>query len=143
MKTQARIEEALARRGDDAAGTPGADAVMRRLLFLPAGPVPSRSREIDSRGYRLVNLSLALSGLRCVITYVLFPVLAPALGAASLIGPAVGVPVAGLALIFDVMALRRFWAANHRLRWTVTPIYLGLMGLVAALLAIDLTHLTR
>jgi hypothetical protein len=88
-----------------------------------------------------VNLSLALSGLRCVLTYVIFPVLAPALGATSLIGPAVGVPVAVAALFFDVLALRRFWAANHRLRWKITPVYVGLMALVAALLVVDLVRL--
>jgi hypothetical protein len=44
-------------------------------------------------------------------------------------------------LCFDVIAVRRFWIANHRWRWGITAIYLVVMSLVLALLIGDAVHL--
>ncbi len=84
---------------------------------------------------------MVISGLRCLLSYLVLPILTPALGAAAGVGPIIGIPIAVVALVFDVRGIRRFWLADHRWRWPITVVYLAVMGLVASLLATDITHL--
>jgi hypothetical protein len=111
---------------------------MRRVLRIPA---PGTRTVRDAVVYRTFSTSMALSGLRCLLTYVLLPVLLPLAGMAASVGPAIGIPVALLALYFDVLGIRRFWLANHRLRKPVSVIYLAVIALVTALLVLDGSHL--
>jgi hypothetical protein len=119
-----------------------AEPVVRRLLVVPgAGSCPVPTRAADASAHRLFNLSMALSGLRCILGYVVLPIITPAIGAAARVGPLVGIPIAVVALVFDVMTVRRFWAADHPWRWRVTAIYAVVMVLVFALLIGDIVHL--
>lgn len=113
------------------AGTSTLDAAMRRLLRVPDARVRVKERDVQ----RLFSASIFISALRCLLTYVVFPIAAPAIGAAGGVGPAIGIPIALLALYFDVKGIRRFWLANHRHRWPITGIYAAVMVLVAVLLA--------
>jgi hypothetical protein len=119
-----------------------AEPVIRRLLVVSPPPATGAGRaEGEASAHRLFNLSMALSGLRCLIGYVVLPIVTPALGAAARVGPMIGVPIAVVALAFDVMAVRRFWAADHRWRWGISLIYVVVMSLVLALLVGDIVHL--
>lgn len=119
-----------------------AEPVVRRLLAVPgAGACPVPTRAADASAHRLFNFSMALSGLRCILGYVVLPIVTPAIGAAARVGPLVGVPIAVVALVFDVMTVRRFWAADHPWRWRVLAIYAVVMVMVLALLIGDLVHL--
>jgi hypothetical protein len=89
----------------------------------------------------MFNVSIALSGLRCLLGYVILPVVTPALGAAARVGPVIGIPIATVALVFDVIAVRRFWVADHRWRWGISAIYVAVMAMVLALLIRDAVHL--
>jgi hypothetical protein len=88
----------------------------------------------------MFNVSIALSGLRCLLGYVVLPIVTPALGAAARVGPFIGIPIAVVALVFDVAAVRRFWVANHRWRWGISAIYVVVMSMVLALLIGDVVH---
>src|SRR5580658_11157540 len=103
-----------------------ADLSMRRLLRVPDGPARAR----DDDAHRLFSASIVLSGLRCLLGYVVFPIVLPAVGVAAAVGPAIGLPVGILALVFDVRGVRRFWLANHRYRWGITALYAAVMVLV-------------
>ena len=113
-----------------------ADAVARRVLLIHPGPVGVS--EDDAQ--RLFSTSIFISALRCLLTYIVFPVVTPLVGAFSGVAPVIGIPIAVVALVFDVLGIRRFFVAGHRLRWPVTAIYLAVMGLVAYLLAGDIAH---
>jgi len=115
-----------------------ADTAMRRLLFVPAGP----STVGDDAVHRMFSYSIILSALRCLLSYVVFPIATPALGVATGVGPAVGLPIAVLALVFDVVGIRRFWVNDHRWRWAMTALYAAVMILVSVLLVGDIVHLT-
>lgn len=115
-----------------------ADIVMRRLLLVPDAP-PRERRDV----HRLFSTGIVLSALRCLLTYVFLPIVAPLLGVAAGVGPAVGLPLAAVALGFDVVGMRRFFVANHRSRWAMSGIYLAVMGLVVALMVIDIIDLLR
>jgi hypothetical protein len=115
-----------------------ADVAMRRLLLVPAGPSPVDEDAV----HRMFSFSIVLSGLRCLLSYVVFPIATPALGLATGVGPIIGIPIAGLALFFDVVGIRRFWLTDHRWRWAMTAIYAAVMILVSVLLIGDIVDLT-
>ena len=91
--------------------------------------------------HNLFSSSIALSATRCLLSYIVFPVLAPWVGALPLIGPAIGLPVGAVALVFDVRAIRRFFKADHRWRWVAAVLYLVVMAMVASLMARDISRL--
>lgn len=126
---------------------------MRRLLRVPdspalvgantgAGTAAARraTAEATERAHRLFSTSILLSATRCILGYVVFPIVSPALGAATGVGPAIGIPLGLLALVFDVRGIRRFWLANHRYRWPITALYIAVMVLVTILLVRDLVR---
>ena len=113
-----------------------ADEIARFVLR-----VPERGAGSEATAQRLFSASMTLSALRCLLTYVVFPILTPVLGSAAGVGPAIGIPIAVLALVFDVRGIRSFWLADHRWRWPVSAIYVAVMVLVSVLLVGDIVHL--
>jgi hypothetical protein len=112
---------------------------MRHLLRVPAEHPRAAGRSAE----RLFSFSMVLSGLRCLLSYVVFPFVLPAIGAAAAVGPAIGIPVGLVALVFDAMGIRRFWVADHHYRWQMTAIYVAVMCLVSYLVVLDLVHALR
>lgn len=126
-----------------APATPGAVALQDRLARLICTvlrvPVDPSDRGTD-KAHRLFSTSILLSATRCLLSYVVFPIFAPALGAASGVGPAITIPVGIVALVFDVRAVRRFWWVDHQYKWWITAIYAVVMVMVSALLVADVVH---
>jgi hypothetical protein len=116
---------------------PPADVVMRRLLHVPTGP-PKVS---EDSAHRLFSASILLSAFRCLLGYVFLPIITPILGATAGVGPILGIPIAVVALVFDVRGIRRFWLVDHRHRWAITALYLAVMGMVTYLLIRDVLRL--
>lgn len=121
----------------DAAAIPAPDRIARAVLRIPANPPAVGERNT----YRLFNISILLSALRCLLTYIILPVIALMVGVATNVDVTVGIPLAVVALVFDVVAIRRFWLANHRLRWQMTFLYVLVMGFVVALLIGDISKI--
>jgi hypothetical protein len=116
-----------------------ADRFARKVLRIhePAG---------DQDVHNIFSSSIALSATRCLLSYIVLPGLALVwgllgLGTLPLVGPAIGVPVGVLALVFDVRAIRRFFQADHRWRWAATALYLTVMVMVTALVVRDIVRL--
>lgn len=109
---------------------------MRRLLRVPAGP-PTAS---DDGAHRLFSASIAISALRCLLTYLVLPIFTPLVGPTTGASPTVGIPLSVVALIFDVRAVRRFWLADHRWRWKITALYTVVMIMIVGLLIDDIIH---
>lgn len=91
----------------------------------------------------MFSTSMLISATRCLLAYVLLPMLTLGLGIATSVGPIIGIPVGVLALVFDVVGVRRFWVTNHPWRWRFTAIYASIMGLVSVLLVGDIQQLLR
>jgi hypothetical protein len=91
----------------------------------------------------MFSVSIVVSALRCLLSYVVFPIVTPALGLATGVGPAIGIPIGVLALVFDVVGIRRFWVNDHQWRWPMTGVYAAVMVLVSVLLVGDIVHLAR
>ena len=92
------------------------DALARRLLCIPE----NAERLSLAKAQRTFSAAMVLSGLRCLLSYIVLPVLLPLIGVATGVEPAVGVPIATLALVFDVRGIRRLWLADSRHRWELT-----------------------
>jgi hypothetical protein len=114
-----------------------ADDGMRRLLRIPEG----RPRIDESETHRIFSLSILLSATRCLLSYVMLPILLPAIGLARGVGPAIGIPIGLLALVFDYLGMRRFWLADHHRRWAFSALYAVVGTMVAALVVVDVAHL--
>jgi ABC-type iron transport system FetAB permease component len=116
----------------------GADAAMRRLLRVPpAGPPGSTA----ASARRAFSTSIVVSGIRCLLTYVVLPFVAPALGLAAGVGPALGIVIGLVAIVANVASARRFWRANHPRRWAFTAIAFGVIVLLLVLLVQDVAEL--
>jgi hypothetical protein len=118
-----------------------AEPVVRRLLLVPEPQRKVASRADEALAHRWFNVSMVVSGVRCLLAYVLVPIVGPAFSGAAGLAPSIGIPIGIVALVFDVVAVRRFWVANHRWRWGITAIYVAVIALVLSLLVRDFVHL--
>jgi hypothetical protein len=102
-----------------------ADAFMRRLLRVRTGEASSRSAE------NVFGASILLSTVRCMLTYVVLPLLKPVVDLSGGVGPVLGLTIGTVSAVFIVASMRRFWAADHRLRWGYTVIGGAILVLLA------------
>jgi len=93
-----------------------ADRFMRRLLRLPADG--DRASADDAR--KAFQTSLMVATVRCLLMYIVFPFVLPAIGVASGVGPWIGLPISLAAVVAIGMSIRRFWRADHSKRWHYT-----------------------
>jgi hypothetical protein len=114
-----------------------ADRVMRRLLRLPIDGPPASAD--DAR--RAFQTSIMVATVRCLLMYIVFPFVLPALGLASGVGPLIGIPISIAAMIAIVMSIRRFWRADHSKRWHYTVLGTTVLGFLSVLIVIDVAEL--
>ena len=117
--------------------TSPADLRMRRLLRLPLDA--PKASEASARS--LVERSLLISMVRCLLTYIVLPFVAPILGIGLGVTPVVGILVGVVAIVANVASIRRFWRADHRYRWHYTALASVIMVLLVWLIIADLVEL--
>ena len=123
-----------------ARGAPSsADFAMRRLLRIPQGP-PSAD---EASAHRLFSASILISAVRCLLGYVVLPILTPVLGVAAGAAPAIGLPIGLLASRSTYVG-----SAASGLPTTVgdgrsQAFTSAVMVLVTILVVSDITHLAR
>jgi len=113
-----------------------ADEAMRRLLRIPEQQAPID----ESETHRIFSASILLSALRCLLSYIVLPIVLPAIGLARGVGPVISIPIGLLALTFDYLGIRRFWLADHHQRWAFSALYAVVGGMVLVLLIVDIVH---
>jgi hypothetical protein len=92
-----------------------ADLFMRRLLRLPEGRTATADEARSA-----FQKSLFISTCRCLLMYIVFPFVLPAVGIARGVGPYIGLTIGVLAMVSIVYSIRRFWRADHSKRWHYT-----------------------
>lgn len=90
---------------------------------------------------RLFTMSMVISGIRCVLAYVVLPFFTPFLGLAPGVGPVLGLVIGTVAIAANVFSIRRFWRANHRWRKPITVLHVGVIILLLILMWFDLAEL--
>jgi uncharacterized membrane protein YozB (DUF420 family) len=107
---------------------------MSEVLEAGAGAVPAAEAEDPQSAF---SKSILVSAVRCTLTYVIFPLVAPLLGWASNVGPAVGVVIGTVAIVANVFSIRRFWASDHKWKWHMSALNVGVIVLLCFLLYFD------
>lgn len=114
-----------------------ADRLVRRILFLPVdGP---KASIFGAHG--AFSTSIAISAIRCLITYVFLPILSPLLNLSGAVGPWLGLVVGAVSAVAIVFSIRRFFAADHKYRWHYAAVGLGILCLLVVQAAVDVSHL--
>jgi hypothetical protein len=114
-----------------------ADRVMRRILRLPVDG-PAGTAEGARKAFQT---SLLVATVRCLLMYIVFPFVLPAVGLASDVGPAIGLAISAAAIVCIVMSMRRFWRADHPMRWWYGALGGTVLCLLVVLVVVDLTTL--
>jgi hypothetical protein len=114
-----------------------ADLRMRRLLRLPE----DAPRVSIFQAQRAFGRSIAVSGIRCLLTYVFIPLVGPLLGLSDAVGPVLGLVLGTVSMIAIVVATRRFFAADHKWRWWYAAIGGTIFVLLAVQAVVDITAL--
>lgn len=113
-----------------------ADRLMRRILGVD-GP----DRRSTAGAHRAFRVSVVVSAVRCLITYVLIPVLVPILSLSGWVAAPVGLALCALAVVNGVVSVRRFWRADHPKRWMYTAFIAVVFVILAVALISDLSRL--
>jgi len=111
-----------------------ADRFMRRLLRLPEGRTATADQARSA-----FQKSLFISTCRCLLMYIVFPFVLPAVGIARGVGPYIGLTIGVLAMVSIVYSIRRFWRADHSKRWHYTVFGTVIMCFLIYLAAKDLS----
>jgi len=94
-------------------------------------------QDADNKAEGVFSRSVIISGIRCVLTYVIFPFVAPLIGLTSSVGAVVGVLIGVVAIVFNVMSIRRFFASDHPYKWWASAMNMGVIVLLVVLFIID------
>jgi hypothetical protein len=100
------------------------------------GPPPSRVE--DAEAQRAFSMAIVISGIRCLIAYILLPFVAPFLNLAPGVGPWLGITISVVAIVANVFSIRRFAGSRHRLRKPVIAINVAVILLMVYLIGVDI-----
>ena len=125
------VDSAPTRAGHRSERAP--DRLMRRVLGVEE-PVQQLGAGASQGAHRAFRVSVLISAVRCLITYVLVPILVPVLSLSGWVAAPIGMALCVLAVVNGVVSVRRFWRIDHPKRW----MYTAFIGVVFIILAIAL-----
>jgi F0F1-type ATP synthase assembly protein I len=109
---------------------------MRVLRLDPDAP-----RGTLRGAHEAASRSILISATRCLVTYVLLPILGPAVGLAGVAGPILGLVLSAVSIVAIVYAARRFFDGDHRLRWPYAVVGGGIIVLLVVQSILDVKSL--
>ena len=101
----------------------------------------SAASDLDEASARTLRFSILVSAVRCTLAYVILPVLTPVIGLAPGVGPAVGIPISLIGLWANGASIKRHWHSDHRWKWPVSLLNVGIIVLLVILLILDIGQL--
>ena len=137
MTTELGADPTSPTRATTAVSRTPADRLMRRMLRLPVDAPPGTA----DGARQAFQTSLLVATVRCLLMYIIFPFVLPAVGLASDVGPAVGLAISAAAIVCIVMSMRRFWRADHSLRWWYGALGGTVLCLLVVLIVVDVSTL--
>ena len=110
---------------------------------MPAATTPATTDDVytPKQAEEAFSKSVALSAVRCLLTYIVLPWLLPAIGVAKGWGPVLGLVVSPIAIVFNVLSIRRFHRSHHRYRWPISIVNATIIVLLLVLVVRDLSEL--
>ena len=125
------------RTASDAGSRSAADTVMRRILRLDH----DAPRATPDEARKSFQTSILIATFRCLLMYIVFPFVLPALGIATGVGPAIGLTIGIAAIAAIIMSVRRFWRADHSKRWHYTILGALVVAFLLVLVVSDIIDL--
>ncbi|MBL3678975.1 hypothetical protein D3230_06645 [Leucobacter chromiireducens subsp. solipictus] len=113
---------------------------MRRLLRVSE---IKKTPFIDRDAHRNFRVAIIISGVRCLITYLLIPILVPIVGVAGVLAAPVGIVLCAIAVVNGVISVRRFWVSDHRGKWMYTWFMVFVFAVLAIALVSDITRMVN
>lgn len=113
---------------------------MDRAVTADTDTAPSRAQNLGS-AQRVFSLSMLVSGIRCVLAYVVLPFVTPFLGLAPGVGPLLGIGIGAVAIAANIFSMRRFWKLSHPWRKPITALHLGVIAFLMVLVTLDVGQL--
>jgi len=101
-------------------------------------PAPAAALGKAQKGF---NISMLVSGIRCVLAYVILPFVTPLLGIAPGVGPGLGIAIGIVAIGANLFSMRRFWVLRHPWRKPITALHIGVISFLLVLVALDIAQL--
>lgn len=92
-----------------------ADRFMRKLLRIG-----KTDKKVLPDAHKAFRTSLVVSGIRCLITYLVVPIAVPLLSFAGVFAAPIGIALCVVAVVNGIISVRRFWTSHHRMRWMYT-----------------------
>ncbi len=111
---------------------------MRRLLR-----VSTVDKKASLSAHRAFRVSVVISGIRCLATYVAIPLLVPLVSIAGVVAAPVGIALVLVAYVSGALGVRRFWVADHRSKWTYTWFMAAVFIVLTIALVADVIRLTQ
>jgi hypothetical protein len=110
---------------------------------VPATPVPAVDDDVytPKQAEKAFSTSVMVSAVRCLLTYIALPWLLPAIGVAKGWGPVLGLVVSPIAIVFNVLSIRRFHRSHHKYRWPISIVNGTIIVLLLVLVVRDLSEL--
>lgn len=105
-----------------------ADRVARRLLRIEGA---------EPRSLMPLKGSLAISAVRCVITYAIIPAMAPVITGLGDFAAPISFGLSAVALVMAIVSLRRVWLADWGARWGYTIFIAIVAVLLLVVMAFD------
>lgn len=107
----------MAATTEQAPGLTRADRRMLQLLRLP-----EQQSGTDAEARSAFQTSIVVSSVRCLLTYIILPFVAPTVGFLAQIGPGLSIAVGLVAVVSIITSMRRFWRVRHGQRWAYTSL---------------------
>jgi hypothetical protein len=107
---------------------------------VPARSAPA-AEYTPADAERAFGSSVMVSAVRCLLTYIVLPWLLPAVGVAKGWGPVLGLVVSPIAIVFNVLSIRRFHRSGHRYRWPISAVNALIIVMLVVLVIRDLVDL--
>jgi hypothetical protein len=99
------------------------------------------AHDTDADITRAFSTSVVVSGIRCLLAYIVFPWILPLLGLAKGVGPAIGLVVGMVAIAFNLASIRRFQRSGHRYRHWISAINVTVICMLVVLIVRDVVDL--
>ncbi|KAM9861725.1 hypothetical protein ACI1US_02423 [Leucobacter sp. BZR 635] len=115
-----------------------ADRFMRSLLRVEGA---KKTPFINRDAHRNFRVAIVISGIRCLITYLLIPILVPVLGFAGVLAAPLGIALCLVAVVNGVVSVRRFWISDHRGKWMYTWFIVFVFAILAVAMYSDIASI--
>ena len=111
------------------------------MQIVVATDADTSTADTGDQPERLFSQSILISGIRCMLTYVVFPFIFPIVGITSGIGSTIGLIIGTIAIVANIFSIRRFHKADHKYKWPVSALNAGIIVLLVILVAFDANNL--